>query len=94
MTHKCVQLFQDVRPYHCAPQNPEAVYAGLEGARASGKCSDVFLHVRDRDTPALELYQKLGFTVHRRESIHGGVFGMLNGSKAQTLMKLQLGNNS
>ena len=63
---------------------------GLEGARASGKCTNVFLHVREKDSPALALYEKAGFTLHRKESVPGGVFGMIRGRRPQTLMKYEL----
>ncbi|KAK9814916.1 hypothetical protein WJX73_001940 [Symbiochloris irregularis] len=63
---------------------------GLEGARASGCCNQVYLHVRDKDTPALALYQKMGFESHKKESVPGGVFGMLSGRKPQTLMRIAL----
>lgn len=63
---------------------------GLEGASASGKCTEVYLHVRDKDSPAMALYLKIGFQVLRRESIPGGIFGMISGRKPQTLMNFRL----
>lgn len=79
----------------CEPAASEAtdvlhVFAGLEGARASGRCQDVYLHVREKDTPALALYQSMGFQSHRRESVPGGIFGMISGRRPQTLMRLAL----
>ena len=72
---------------HCADASQ---LSGLDGARASGRCTDVYLHVREKDYAAMELYKKAGFQVHRRESIPGGIFGMMNGRRAQILMKYEL----